>query len=335
VEKSNVTMIRARVHDPSNPIKIGHYLLVFASAVRWHYYDLNTKTWTYGGKLYDANELSTGPSRPTDGRFWAPHVVPCPWSSGNFVLYHSDVTYESNHESKISFAVSSGNAPNLIWTASDSYVVESKGYSVPFAIDPSVFEDDDDSFWLIYGSHAKGIVIVELDPTTGYLKTTPEEKTWSPEDKRFTTVANYGGELDENNVEAAYLYKHDDHYYLFVNWDVCCHGIDSSYNIRVGRSPSITGPYLDKNDVDMAAGGGTVFLDATGEILGDSRFIGPGHAGIYQHTDGKYYFSHHFYDAKSEDDSGSLAIWVLKWDERGWPYIDTNDSVCWKLACPL
>jgi len=84
-----------------------------------------------------------------------------------------------------------------------------------------------------------------------------------------------------------------------------------SYNIRIGRSRSITGPYLDKDVVNLAEGGGTVFLDAYGGILGDEHFIGPGHAGIYQHTDGTQYFSHHFYDAQGDDDSGSLAIWVL------------------------
>lgn len=320
-------MIRAKVHDPSNPVRMSNYLMLFASAVKWHFYDLETHSWTFGGKLYDANKYSSPPHRQTDGRFWAPHAAYCPWSPGNLVIYHSDVTYEDNHESKISFAVSQGEPPNLIWTAGESYVVESKGYKMPFAIDPSVFEDVDGRFWLIYGSHAKGIVIVELDPSTGYLKADPDQKIWSQEDRRFTNIANYGGKLDENNVEAAYLYKHADYYYLFVNWDVCCHGVESSYNIRVGRSKSITGPYMDKDDINMAKGGGTVFLDAHGEILGDERFVGPGHAGIYQHTDGKEYFSHHFYDSKSGDDSGSLAIWDLKWDEAGWPYIDTSEKV--------
>ena len=320
-------MIRAKVHDPSNPVRMSNYLMLFASAVKWHFYDLETHSWTFGGKLYDANKYSSPPHRQTDGRFWAPHAAYCPWSPGNLVIYHSDVTYEDNHESKISFAVSQGEPPNLIWTAGESYVVESKGYKMPFAIDPSVFEDVDGCFWLIYGSHAKGIVIVELDPSTGYLKADPDQKIWSQEDRRFTNIANYGGKLDENNVEAAYLYKHADYYYLFVNWDVCCHGVESSYNIRVGRSKSITGPYMDKDDINMAKGGGTVFLDAHGVILGDERFVGPGHAGIYQHTDGKEYFSHHFYDSKSGDDSGSLAIWDLKWDEAGWPYIDISEKV--------
>lgn len=325
--KHPCAMIRAKVHDPSNPVRMGDYLMLFASAVKWHFYDLKTNSWKYGGKLYEANKASIPPPRQTDGRFWAPHVADCPWSPGNLVIYHSDVTLEDNHESKISFAVSSGEPPNLVWRAGESYVVESKGYQMPFAIDPSLFEDDDGRFWLIYGSHAKGIVVVELDPATGYLKTDPDNKMWSPDDSRFMNIANYGGKLDENNVEAAYLYKHEDYYYLFINWDVCCHGVESSYNIRVGRSKSITGPYIDKEGVDMANGGGTVFLDAHGEILGDERFVGPGHAGIYLHSDGKEYFSHHFYDAKSGDDSGSFAIWVLKWDDHGWPYIDIGEIV--------
>jgi hypothetical protein len=32
-------------------------------------------------------------------------------------------------------------------------------------------------------------------------------------------------------------------------------------------------------------------------------------------------------DAKSEDDAGSLAIWVLRWSEDGWPIIDKNEKV--------
>jgi hypothetical protein len=52
----NTAMIRAGVHDPSNLVRMDHYLMLFASAVNWHYYDLHTKTWAYGSKLYKAKK---------------------------------------------------------------------------------------------------------------------------------------------------------------------------------------------------------------------------------------------------------------------------------------
>ena len=52
------------------------------------------------------------------------------------------------------------------------------------------------------------------------------------------------------------LRNHQDSYLLFVNWFGCCMGIDSTYEIHVGRSSSRTGPYLDKDGVEMTNGGG-------------------------------------------------------------------------------
>jgi arabinan endo-1,5-alpha-L-arabinosidase len=206
-------------------------------------------------------------------------------------------------------------------------VLESENTEQPFAIDPAVFEDDSNHIWLVYGSHAQGIWMVELDKATGLLKENPTDKIWDITDERFIEVANYGGQLEENNIEAAYIFNHPDnsYYYLFVNWDVCCSGVNSTYNIRVGRSESPTGPFLDKNGIDLKSEGGTLFLDATGEIIGNDRFKGPGHSGIYRHSDGKYYFSHHFYDANNSGEA-SLAIWNLRWAD-GWPLLNVTEQV--------
>jgi arabinan endo-1,5-alpha-L-arabinosidase len=58
----------------------------------------------------------------------------------------------------------------------------------------------------------------------------------------------------------------------------------------VGRSTSITGPYRDRNGVDLAANGGTVFMEGTG------KFAGPGHVAILV-DNGLPWFSYHYYDA--------------------------------------
>jgi arabinan endo-1,5-alpha-L-arabinosidase len=112
-------------------------------------------------------------------------------------------------------------------------------------------------------------------------------------------------------IEASYIYWHDGHYYLFVNWGKCCRGVKSTYNIRVGRSLKITGPYLDKEGVDMMLDGGSLVLGSAGP------FIGPGHAGIIS-AGGHDWFSCHFYDGTREG-RPTLALLPLRWDTASWP----------------
>lgn len=309
------------VHDPSQLVEVNNELVLFASAVEWSTYKFGTNDWQLKGDNIYANG---SPSWYNGTNLWAPSVIKI--NSNKLRLYHSAVSDEDTHQSKIGFATVNTSTSNFTFTPSSDYVVESQNTEQPFAIDPAVFEDDLERLWLVYGSHAKGIWMVELDETTGLLKENPTNKTWDITDDRFIEIANYGGQLDENNIEAAYIYNHpsNSYYYLFVNWDVCCSGINSTYNIRVGRSDQPTGPFVDKNGVDLKAGGGTLFLDANGEIVGNDRFKGPGHSGIYQHSDGKYYFSHHFYDANNNGEP-SLAIWNLSWVDD-WPILNTQEK---------
>ncbi|MBA7664608.1 Extracellular exo-alpha-(1-_5)-L-arabinofuranosidase ArbA [subsurface metagenome] len=81
----------------------------------------------------------------------------------------------------------------------------------------------------------------------------------------------------------------------------------------VGRSENITGPYLDKNGMDMFHGGGTPVLE------GDERFPGVGHNSVYT-FDGTDYLIFHAYDAANNGEP-KLRIVELNWDESGWPLI--------------
>lgn len=81
--------------------------------------------------------------------------------------------------------------------------------------------------------------------------------------------------------------------------DKCCDGLSSTYNIRVGRSTSITGPYVDASGVAMTSGGGTLVLESHGSVslfttlhilapelnLRLHQIIGPGGQSVYQDTD--------------------------------------------------
>ena len=76
------------------------------------------------------------------------------------------------------------------------------------------------------------------------------------------------------------MVRHGDYYYLFVSFDLCCRGTKSNYRTMVGRSSSITGPYLDAAGVPMLHGGGTALL------TGNARWIGPGGESVLQQPDG-------------------------------------------------
>ena len=105
--------------------------------------------------------------------------------------------------------------------------------------------------------------------------------------KRLTPDAPFSSLAYNKSIEASCLYKHDGYYYLFVNWGSCCRGVNSTYNIRVGRSRKVTGPYIDKDGVDMLKAGGTLLLSNQGPLFG------PGHAGILV-DNGKSWFTSDF-----------------------------------------
>lgn len=115
---------------------------------------------------------------------------------------------------------------------------------------------------------------------------------------------------------------HAGFYYLFVNWDRCCNGNQSTYNIRVGRSKNITGPYRDRTGLKMLQGGGTLFLGAVkssgGAAVSDE--IGPGHAGIISERTAEY-FSCSYEWARDRAGKSTVNVSKLTWDRDGWPQI--------------
>jgi arabinan endo-1,5-alpha-L-arabinosidase len=172
------------------------------------------------------------------------------------------------------------------------------------AIDPAVFHDNDGSLWLSFGSFWSGTKLIQLDPQTG--------KRIAPDSKLYSTAYN-------ESIEASYLCRHEDYYYLFVNWGTCCRGTNSTYNIRIGRSKTVTGPYLDKAGVEMLHKGGSVFLGTTNGPL-----IGPGHSGTLN-AEGKTWFTSDFEGDIRMNGRATLAIMPLRWNADGWPEATVND----------
>jgi arabinan endo-1,5-alpha-L-arabinosidase len=290
----------ARVHDPSSIVKCdGEYWIFYTGrgVPSWHSPDL--LTWERGPRLFDAPPAWVAQTVPgnTRGYFWAPDVIHL---KDRYLVYYAVSTFGKNTS-----AIGVASSPTLDpanaafhWTDLGPVVQSAPGDNFN-AIDPAVTLDATGRLWLAYGSYWTGIKLTQLDPATG-LRLAPNSPVYS--------LAH------AHDIEASYIYYHDGYYYLFVNWGVCCKGVNSTYNIRVGRGKKITGPYLDKNGVDMMDGGGSLFLGSSGP------FIGPGHAAILA-DGGQYWFSCHFYDATDVGHS-YLAIKPLHWDAQGWPVAD-------------
>jgi len=289
----------ANLHDPSTIVRCKDEYWLFATGVgvnSWRSKDLSH--WERGPRVFD-----TPPAWITNvvsgqrGHFWAPDII---HHQGRYWLYYSVSKFGVN-TSAIALASNSTLDPddsNYHWTDLGVVIQSGKGDNFN-AIDPAITKTPDGSLWLAFGSFWSGIKLIQLDPATGKLL-----DAGSPIHSLAHTKA----------IEAPCIYRHGDYYYLFVNWDACCRGVNSTYNIRVGRSREITGPYLDKDGVDLAQGGGTLLL-AT-----DDAFIGPGHAGILKDAE-MFWFSCHFYDG-TQRGASKLAIRPLRWSPDGWPAID-------------
>jgi arabinan endo-1,5-alpha-L-arabinosidase len=180
-------------------------------------------------------------------------------------------------------------------------VASSDGVEDCNAIDPGVFLDPTDGrLWLTYGSYFGYIRLVELDPNTG--------KRINANDQPVNLAIN---------CEASVMICHDGWYYLLATHGSCCQGADSGYNIRVGRSKKVTGPFVDNDDTDMLRGGGKLVVGSGG------RVIGPGHFGLLDLGEGVQKFSMHYEADLDHGGASVLDIRPLLWKD-GWPAAGDN-----------
>ena len=255
-------------------------------------------SWEWLGRVFP-NQLPSWATEEVPGveAPWAPGIA---YFNGRYHLYYSLSTFGSQR-SVIGLTTNATLDPDAAgygWE-DQGKVLESNVGDEYNAIDPAVVEAADGSLWLAWGSWWEGIRMRELDPATG--------KLLAANDSLYRLARR----PLERAIEAPYVVRRGAYYYLFVSFDHCCQGTQSTYNVRVGRSPAVTGPYVDRDGVPMMDGGGTMVLD------GYSRIRGPGHASVLRRGD-ELLLVHHFYDA-SENGVPHLQIRPLVWDDAGWP----------------
>ena len=174
-------------------------------------------------------------------------------------------------------------------------VASSDGMEDCDAIDPSLLLDPTTGrLWATYGTYFGNIRLIELDPATG---------------RRVKGNREQDVAID---CEATDLIYRDGWYYLLGTHGTCCDGVNSTYNIVVGRSRSVTGPYLDNVGRDMFHGGGRMVVAA-----GD-RKTGPGHFGRAVVDEGVEIMSCHYEADFDQGGRSVLGIRPLLW-RNGWP----------------
>lgn len=289
---------RLRIHDPSTIVRCRDQFWVFGTGqglVSRHSPDRTH--WFEGPPVFAQPTAWTTNAVPGfRGSLWAPDVLAL---NDQYFLYYSVSTWGSQ-VSAIGLATNptlDSADPAFRWTDHGPVIRSGSGDDFN-AIDPALLHDVDGRLWLAFGSYWGGIKLVELDPRTG--------GRLSPDSPIHALAWN-------SSIEAAYLHRRGEYYYLFVNWGACCRGTNSTYNIRVGRSTNVAGPYLDRDGVRLSDGGGSLFLETTG------RFVGPGHAGILSEN-GVDWVSYHYYDA-SNHGMPTLDLRRLGWSADGWPVL--------------
>ena len=308
------------IHDPALIIDTDGTWYVYSTGLLnrenggtiqiWSSHDHGT-TWGYTGTVWDRipawidEHFSDG---ELPGNLWAPEITE---HDGTYYLYYSASRFGGNN-SLTALATNTTldpTDPDYEWV-DQGLVVSSPASGLDpanpgktfNAIDAGIIEDADGTPYMAIGSFWYGIFLVPMEWPTGKPVEGWQSKTVNIAD-RF---------MPGNPIEAPYITKHGGYYYLFVSFDSCCRGADSTYKVAVGRSTSVKGPYLDKDGRDMFGGGGSVVFDSHGAITG------PGGQSVFGD-----YMAFHYYDGSNQDIPyfPTLGVQKIDWVD-GWPAFD-------------
>ena len=267
-------------------------------------------TWKLCGHVFDTIPAWIHEASPTTRDLWAPDIS---YFEGKYHLYYAYSAFGVN-TSGIALATNEtldASSPKYHWQ-DEGLVLKSTKEDDFNAIDPNIVFDAKGKPWLSFGSFWGGIKMRRIDPVTG--------KTSSADPTLYSLAARAmpkmpeppkpGLPADWQAIEAPFIVRHGDFYYLFVSFDLCCRGTKSNYRTMVGRSREVTGPYLDADGKPMLQGGGTQLL------WPNNRWLGPGVESVLQRPEGDI-LVFHAYDAITG--KPALQISTLTWTD-GWPH---------------
>jgi len=240
---------------------------------------------------------------------WAPDIS---FHNNTYYLYYSVSAFAKN-TSAIGLTTNSTldpKDPAYDWVDQGIVIQSQPNRDMWNAIDPNLTVDENNTPWLAFGSFWNGLKMVKLNSD---LKSVAQPEEWYTISKRKRTFKLADTDPGDGALEAPFIFKKNGYYYQFLSWDLCCRGEKSTYKVVVGRSKSITGPYVDKNGISLNEGGGTLLIE------GNENWYGAGHNSAYT-FDGKDYIIFHAYDSKQKG-KPILKIKQMQWDSDLWPMV--------------
>lgn len=247
--------------------------------------------WEYVGDAFTEDSRPDWADRDRGAALWAPDIR---YVDGEYRLYYVVTeTTRTDEPNDNAIGVATAPTPTGPWTDSGAPVVEPRrgGAGEPgnflWTFDPSHVTAPDGTEHLVYGSYYGGIWVTELSEDGTRAVGTPTQITI------------------DNKYEGAYVIHRDGYWYLFASSANCCAGPTTGYSVHVGRSESLTGPYVDREGVPLlqSRAGGTPVIAPNG-----NAFVGTGHNAVVTDVAGQDWNVYHAID-------------------RADPYLDGTDGI--------
>ena len=214
----------------------------------------NLVDWDEAGTVFDQRPRWV----PSDAGLWAPDVH---YASGKYYVYYSVGDVDDP-----CIGLATASKPTGPFTDLGKAVFCSTDIGVDGTIDPFVW--DDGAVKTMFVGNFEGVYAIALNAAG-------------------TAPAGEPVEVADTRFEAAYVKRHDGYYYLFLSAGNCCLGASTAYRVIVGRSKSLTGPYVDRKGQDLRDGGGALIL------AGDDTWAGPGHNAVVTDDAGDDWIVYH------------------------------------------
>ncbi|MEO6230721.1 MAG: arabinan endo-1,5-alpha-L-arabinosidase [Ferruginibacter sp.] len=306
---SNFNDTLIQVHDPVITRQDSTYYIFCTGQGITAYSSTDMKHWKREQPVFSqAPDWAVKTIPGFKGHVWAPDIS---FHNGQYYLYYSVSAFGKN-TSCIGVATNITLDPaagNFKWIDHGKVIESVPGRDMWNAIDPNLAMDENNEPWLAFGSFWDGIKLVKMDKS---LTSVAQPEKWFTIASRKRTGSIPDSVAGDAAIEGPFIYKHDKYFYLFTSFDYCCRGEKSTYKMMVGRSEHIQGPYVDKNDLPLNDGGGSLVLE------GDKNWHGVGHNAVAAFN-GIDYLIFHAYDA---NDRGrpKLRIEKITW-VNDWPVI--------------